>query len=100
MIEIESSVSHQLGKRGAVQRIQEFLKSLPQKFPQQFHQLRMQTRDNAVEVNFAAYGYLMQWKAVVTDTSVTVHGVLPDAAQQYKQKMLRTAVDRLSQAML
>lgn len=98
MIEIESSVNHQLGRSGAVKRVQEFIGSLPQKFPQQVHQVSMQSNDNAVEVRFAAYGYVIQWKAEVFDTCIVLHGLIPDAARKFKNKMLQTVVDRLSEA--
>lgn len=98
MIEIESSVSHQLGKTGAVKRIREFVGSLPQRFPQQVHQVSMQAHDNAVEVRFAAYGYIIQWKAEVYDTCIVLHGLIPDAARKFQHKMMQTVVDRLTDA--
>lgn len=98
MIELESSVSHQLGRVGAVKRIQEFVGSLPQRFPEQVHQVTMQAYENAVEVRFAAYGYVLQWKAEVYDTCIVLHGTIPDAARKFKEKMMQTVVDRISDA--
>ncbi len=98
MIELESSVTHQLGKVGAVKRIQEFVGSLPQRFPEQVHQVSMLAHDNAVEVRFAAYGYILQWKAEVYDTCIVLHGWIPDAARKFKDKMMQTVEDRIAEA--
>lgn len=97
MIEIESQVPHQLGRSNAVKRVREFVGSLPQRFPQQVHQVTMQIREDSVEVRFAAYGYIVEWKAEVRETCIVLHGLIPDSARKFQNKMLQTVVDRISE---
>lgn len=98
MIKLESKVQHQLGRTGGVKRIQEFVGSLPQLFPQQVHQVSMNAHDNAVEVRFAAYGYVVEWKAEVFDSCIVLHGLIPDAARKFKTKIMQTVIDRINEA--
>ena len=99
MIEIESRVVHQLGRVGAVKKLREFVGSLPQRFPEQVHQVTMKMHEDSVEVQFAAYGYLVQWKADVDESSIILHGSIPDSARRFQNKMLQTVVDRIADAM-
>jgi hypothetical protein len=99
MIEIESLVNHQLGRLTAIKRMQEFVGSLPQRFPQQVHQVSMQVHDDSVQVRFAAYGYRLLWIADVKESCVVLHGQLPDSADKVKDKMARTVVDRITEAL-
>jgi hypothetical protein len=99
MIVIESQVAHQLGRIGAVKRVREFVGSLPQRFPQQVHQVTMQVHDDYVEVRFAAYGYMVQWKAEVKESCIVLHGLIPDSARKFQDKMMQTVVDRVSEAL-
>jgi hypothetical protein len=99
MIEIESQVTHQLGQQSAIKRVREFVGSLPQRFPEQVHQVSMHVHDESVEVQFAAYGYIVQWKAEVLESCVLLHGRIPDSASKFQNKMLATVFDRLSQAL-
>lgn len=99
MIEIESRVNHRLGRTGATTRVKEFVGSLPDRFPQQVHQVTMQFHDDCVEVQFAAYGYLVSWKAEVKDSCVILQGVIPDSAWKFQHKIMQTAVDRISEVL-
>ena len=97
MIEIESQVPHQLGRCNAGKRGREFVGSLPQRFPQPVHQVTMQIREDSVEVRYASYGYIVEWKAKVRETCIGLHGLIPDSARKVQNKMLQTVVDRISE---
>jgi hypothetical protein len=99
MIEIESRVVHQLGRVSAIKKLREFVGSLPQRFPEQVHQVSMKMHEDSVEVQFAAYGYMVQWRALVEESSIVLQGSIPDSARRFQNKMLQTVVDRISEAM-
>ncbi len=97
MIELESSVTHQLVK-WALSSASKSLWARCPTLPEQVHQVSMLAHDNAVEVRFAAYGYILQWKAEVYDTCIVLHGWIPDAARKFKDKMMQTVEDRIAEA--
>lgn len=99
MIELESQITHQLGQTGAIKRVREFVGSLPQRFPQQVHQVTMRVRDDSVEVRFAAYGFVVQWRAEIQESCVILHGSIPESARKFQNKMLQTVADRIEQAL-
>ncbi len=95
MIEIESNIQHSLGQELAVQRMHQLVASLTQRFPQQVHQVRLHLKDHWVEVNFAAYGYMVQWKAEIYDDQVALHGRIPDSARKFKRKIEEAILSRV-----
>ena len=99
MIEIHSQISHQLGQSAAVHRMHELVGSLPQRFPQQVHQVKLLVQDHSVEVSFAAYGYLVHWKADVQEDCILLQGKIPDSAKKFKNKMEQTIVNRVATAL-
>ena len=95
MIEIESSIQHSLGQDLAVQRMQQLVASLAQRFPQQVHQVQLHLKDHWVNVSFAAYGYVVQWKAEIYDDQVTLTGHIPDSARKFRRKIEQAIVERV-----
>ena len=95
MIEIESSIQHSLGQELAVKRMHQLVASLTQRFPQQVHQVRLHLKDHWVEVSFAAYGYMVEWKAEIYDDQVTLHGKIPDSARKFKRKIEEAILSRV-----
>ena len=95
MVEINTLVSHRLGRIDALDRMHQMVDSLSQRFPQQVHQVRSSWQDNKLNIRFAAYGYLVQWEAVVLEEQVSLLGQIPDAARVFKGKIEQAIVARL-----
>lgn len=95
MVEINTIVPHKLGRVDALDRIHQMVDTLGQRFPQQVHQVRSSWRDNKLNIRFAAYGYLVQWEAVVLEEQVSLLGQIPDAARVFKGKIEQAIVARL-----
>ena len=95
MVEINTLVSHRLGRIAALDRMHQMVDSLSQRFPQQVHQVRSSWQDNKLNIRFAAYGYLVQWEAVVLEEQVLLVGQIPDAARVFKGKIEQAIVARL-----
>ena len=95
MVEINTLVSHRLGRVDALERMHQMVDSLGQRFPQQVHQVRSAWHDNKLNIRFAAYGYLVQWEAVVLEEQVSLLGQIPDAARVFKGKIEQAIVSRL-----
>lgn len=99
MIEIESSIQHSLGQEAAVQRMHQLVATLTESFPHQVHQVKLHLRDHWIDVSFAAYGYLVQWKAEVYDDQVVLHGRIPDSASKFKRKIEQAILARVEPAL-
>ena len=95
MVEINSIVPHKLGRVDALDRMHQMVDSLGQRFPQQVHQVRSSWHDNKLNIRFAAYGYLVQWEAVVLEEQVSLLGQIPDTARVFKGKIEQAIVSRL-----
>lgn len=95
MLEIETLVCHGLGQADAMDRMHQMVDSLPERFPQQVHQVRSAWEDNMLHIRFATYGYIVQWKATVKADQVELVGQIPDAASPYKSKIEQVIVSRL-----
>ena len=95
MVEIHTLVSHQLGRVEALDRMHQMADSLSQRFPQQVHQVRSTWNDNKLNIRFAAYGFLVQWEAIVQDSQIALLGQIPDAARAFKGKIEQAIVARL-----
>ena len=95
MVEINTLVSHRLGRIDALDRMHQMVDSLSQRFPQQVHQVRSSWQDNKLNIRFAAYGYLVQWEAVVLEEQVSLLGQIPDTARVFKGKIEQAIVSRL-----
>lgn len=100
MLEINTLVSHRLGRANALDRVHEMVDSLPQRFPQQVHQVSTSWEDNKLNIRFAAYGYLVQWEAVVLEDEISLLGLIPDAARVFKGKIEQAIVARLESALV
>lgn len=99
MIEIESSVQHCLGQQIAIERVQALVSDLAHRFPQQVHRVELRLNAHVVDVNFAAYGYVVQWTAEVFDDQVTLHGRIPASASSYESKMEQAIVARIEECL-
>ncbi len=99
MREIQASVQHCLGQEEAIIRIHQLVASLTQRFPQQVHQVSLHMQDHRFDVSFAAYGYLVSWRAEVYDDQVSLLGLIPESAQKFARKMEQTVVSRLEEAL-
>lgn len=99
MIPIESTVHHQLGQQAAMQRIHHMAASLAQLFPQQVHQIEWHQQDHRIDVQFAAYGYVVAWEADVQESAVYLHGRIPDAAKPYRNKILQVITARVEETL-
>lgn len=99
MIEIHSSVQHCLGQQEAISRIHQLAASLAQSFPQQVHQVHLLMKDHQVDVSFAAYGYLVSWRAEVYDDEVSLSGQIPESARKFENKMEQAVVSRVESAL-
>ncbi len=99
MVEIHTHVRHELGCVNALERLHQLVDSLDEKFPQQVHQVRTSWQGNKLNIRFAAYGYLVQWEALVQETQVLLLGQIPDAARSFKGKIEQAIVARLESAL-
>ena len=99
MIEIHSSVQHSLGQQEAIARIHQLVASMTQRFPQQVHRVELLMQDHQVDVSFAAYGYIVSWKAEVYDDEVSLTGELPDSARKFQGKMEQAVISRIETAL-
>lgn len=99
MIEIQSAVQHQLNQQEATCRIHRMVASLTELFPQQVHQISLMMKDHRFEVSFAAYGYLVSWRAEVLDDQVALIGWIPDSAKKFEDKMEQAIVSRIEAAL-
>ncbi|QDV23895.1 hypothetical protein Q31a_22050 [Aureliella helgolandensis] len=97
MIEIDSNVQHSLGQEVAVERLHNLAVNLAQRFPQQVHQLKMHFKNHRIDVDFAAYGYVVHWTAEVFDDQVSLHGTVPDSAKVFAGKMKQTITGHVAQ---
>ncbi len=95
MVEINTVVPHNLGRLDALERLHQMVDSLGERFPQQVHQVRSSWHGNKLSIRFAAYGYLVQWEAVVMEEQVALLGQIPDTAKVFKGKIEQTIVSRL-----
>ena len=95
MVEIHTLVSHRLGRVAALDRMHQMADSLSQRFPQQVHQVSSTWHDNKLNIRFAAYGFLVQWEAIVQEQQIALLGQIPDAARAFKHKIEQAIVARL-----
>ena len=99
MIEINSSIQHSLGQQEATSRIHHLVASMTQLFPQQVHQINLMMKDHRFDVSFAAYGYLVSWRAEVYDDQVSLTGWIPDSAKKFQDKMEQAILSRIETAL-
>lgn len=100
MIEINSNIQHSLGQDEAIARVHRLVASLTERFPQQVHQVKLDMRDHRVDVQFAAYGYVVTFHAEIYDDQVSLTGELPDTAKKFQHKIGTAVVSRLEEALL
>ncbi len=100
MIEIEASIQHSLGQELAVERMHRLVASLTQRFPQQVHQVQLHLKDHWVDVSFAAYGYVVHWKAEIYDDQVALHGRIPETARKFKRKIEEAILERVESVLV
>ncbi|MFK7736506.1 MAG: hypothetical protein AB8B50_10775 [Pirellulaceae bacterium] len=99
MIEIPAAVQHCLGQDEAISRLHHMVATLTQRFPQQVHQVNLHMKDHRFDVSFAAYGYLVSWRAEVYDDQVSLQGIVPESAKKFASKMEQAIVSRIEDAL-
>lgn len=99
MIEIATSVQHSLGQEEAIARLHQMVASMTQRFPQQVHQVNLHMTDHRFDVSFAAYGYLVSWRAEVYDDQVSLMGLIPESAKKFAGKMEQAVVTRIEETL-
>ena len=99
MIEIQSAVEHDLGQQEATCRIHRMVASMTELFPQQVHQINLMMKDHRFEVSFAAYGYLVSWRAEVLNDRVALTGWIPESAKRFETKMEQAILSRIEEAL-
>jgi hypothetical protein len=97
MVEIEASVSHQLGDEAALDRLHHMVDSLEQRFRDQVHCVQSHWDGNELDISFAAYGYKIQWHATVMADRIALVGRIPASARPYRGKIEQAIVARIEE---
>lgn len=97
MVEIETSVAHELGDSAALHRLHEMVDSLEDRYRDQVHQVHTEWNGNEVELSFAAYGYNIRWHATVLNDRIALVGRIPTAARAFRSKIEQAIVARVEE---
>lgn len=97
MVEIETSVAHQLGDRAALNRLHEMVDSLEERYRDQVHRVESRWNGNELDISFAAYGYHINWHATVLEDRIALIGRIPTAARAYRGKIEQAIVARVEE---
>jgi hypothetical protein len=95
MMEIETSVSHELGDKVALDRLHDMVDSLEDRYRDQVHCVQSQWNGNELDISFAAYGYNINWHATVLADRIALTGRIPSAARAYRGKIEQAIVARV-----
>ena len=95
MVEIETSVTHQLGDRAALVRLHDMIDTLEDRYRDQVHRVETQWNGNELDISFAAYGYNINWHATVLSDRIVLTGRIPTAARAYRGKIEQAIVARV-----
>lgn len=95
MVEIETSVAHQLGDEAALHRLHEMVDSLEVRYRDQVHCVERRWNGNELDISFAAYGYHINWHATVLPDRIALVGRIPSAARPYRGKIEQAIVARV-----
>ncbi len=97
MVEIETSVAHQLGNDVALNRLHEMVDSLQDRYRDQVHGVQSHWNGNELDISFAAYGYKIDWHATVLADRIALVGRIPSSARPYRGKIEQTIVARVEE---
>ncbi len=97
MVEIETSVIHQLGDQAALDRLHQMVDSLEDRYRDQVHRVETHWNGNEVELSFAAYGYNIKWHATVLEDRIALIGRIPTSARAYRSKIEQAIVARVEE---
>ena len=95
MMEIETSVAHQLGDAGALDCLHQMVDSLEDRYRDQVHCVQSQWNGNELDISFAAYGYHINWHTTVLTDRVALIGHIPSAARPFRGKIEQAIVARV-----
>jgi hypothetical protein len=95
MVEIETSVAHQLGDQVALDRLHEMVDSLEARYRDQVHCVESHWNGNQLDISFAAYGYHINWQATVLADRIALVGRIPSAARAFRGKIEQAIVARV-----
>lgn len=95
MVEIETSVAHQLGDEAALHRLHEMVDTLEIRFRDQVHCVQRHWNGNELDLSFAAYGYHINWHATVLSDRIALVGRIPTAARPFRGKIEQAIVARV-----
>lgn len=95
MVEIVTSVAHQLGNAAALDRLHEMIDSLEDRYRDQVHCVESHWNGNELDISFAAYGYHINWHATVMTDRIALHGRIPTAARPFRGKIEQAIVARV-----
>lgn len=97
MVEIETSVAHQLGNTQALSRLHQMIDSLEDRFRDQVHCVESSWNGNELDLSFAAYGYHINWHATVFADRIALVGRIPSSAKAYRSKIEQAVVARVEE---
>ncbi len=95
MMEIETSVAHDLGGQAALDRLHDMVDSLEARYPEQVHGVKSRWSGNELDVSFAAYGYHINWHATVLADRIALLGRIPASARAFRSKIEQAIVARV-----
>lgn len=100
MIRIESEIQHCLGQEEATSRMRQLLANLSERFPEQVHQVKIHLSGDQAEVSFAAYGYVVTYRAEIYDDQVLLVGTIPDSAKKFESKISEAILSRVEATLM
>jgi hypothetical protein len=95
MVEIETSVAHQLGNVAALNCLHAMVDSLEDRYRDQVHCVESHWNGNELDISFAAYGYHINWHATVLTDRIALIGRIPSAARPFRGKIEQAIVARV-----
>ncbi|MGN6135213.1 MAG: polyhydroxyalkanoic acid system family protein [Aureliella sp.] len=95
MVEIETSVAHQLGNAVALDCLHDLIDSLEERYRDQVHCVESRWNGNELDISFAAYGYRINWHATVLNDRIALLGRIPVSARPFRGKIEQAIVARM-----
>ncbi len=99
MPQIRAQVMHELSMGDVEQRLDQWIESLESRYPTQVRNVRHEWKDEQLHFAFHAYGFEVSWIATVFARHVDLIGEIPIAARMFEDKMERTLVSRIEEAL-
>ena len=99
MPHIRAQIIHQLSMGEVEERLDQWIESLESRNPTQVRNVRHEWKDEQLHFAFHAYGFEVSWTATVFCRHVDLLGEIPVAARMFEDKMERTMVSRIEEAL-